>query len=72
MLFEPYARGRGRCTVAASPAIAATSKTLDGLAQKHGCSVSELLHKAETSSKFEEDFLEARHLRMTLSSLKKL
>ncbi len=52
-------------------AIAAYTKRLNDLAQKNGCSVSEMLNKAEHSPEFNETCEEAMDLWSTLSFLKR-
>ena len=53
-------------------AIESYTKELDALAKKRGTTVSKLLTEAENSGLEDEDYLEARHLWMTLSSLRAL
>ena len=52
-------------------ALEATVQQLNALATKHGLSVDAFLKKAESSSKFNEDYLEALALSRRISHFKK-
>jgi hypothetical protein len=70
-LYEQAMRARPKFATT-EQAVDFYTKKLNALAEKRQTTVPKLLTEAENSSSFEEDYLEASHLWMTLSSLRSL